>query len=352
MEAVWYLVVASMLTAWAVLDGFDFGAGVVHHAVARSESERARVLAAIGPVWDGNEVWLVASGGVFVFAFPHAYAAAMSGMYLPMMMVLWLLVFRGVAIELRGQVDDPLWRAGWDTTFALASTVLAFVAGVALGNVVRGVPVDEHGWFHIDLFAGSGGHAGAIDAYTALVGLLAVVVLAAHGATFVAWKTTDAMAARSVAVARRAWMLAAALAVAATWMTARVRPGLFEALGHRPWLWALPVIAVGSPVVALRALRPDAAAGRGEPRALRAFLASSAFVASLLLLTAGTLYPVLLPSTLSPAFDLDAHGTASGAQGLATGLAWWGPAMALAILYFVNLFRSMRGKVATGDGGH
>jgi cytochrome d ubiquinol oxidase subunit II len=344
MEAIWYAIVAAMLTAWAVLDGFDFGVGVVHHVVARTEAERSRVLAAIGPIWDGNEVWLVASGGVFVFAFPHAYAAAMSGMYLPMMMVLWLLVFRGVAIELRGQLGDPLWRAGWDATFALASTALAFVAGVALGNVVRGVPVDASGWFHLELFAVGGAHAGAVDAYSALVGLLAVVVLAAHGATYVAWKTTDAMATRAVGAARRAWTVAMVLALAATWMTAHVRPALFASLMHRPWLWPLPLVVVGGPVVALRAL------GRGAP--LRAFLASSSFVASLLLLTAGTLYPTLLPSTVDPAFDLDARTTASAAHGLSTGLAWWIPAMALAVLYFVNLFRSIRGKVEVADGGH
>src|SRR5258706_1900718 len=147
MEAVWYLIVSAMLSAWAVLDGFDFGLGIVHRVVARTDDERGRALAAIGPVWDGNEVWLVAVGGVFVFAFPRAYAVALSGMYLPLLMVLWLLVFRGIAIELRGQIAHPLWRAGWDGMFALSSTVMAFVAGVALGNVVRGVPIAAPGRF-------------------------------------------------------------------------------------------------------------------------------------------------------------------------------------------------------------
>jgi cytochrome d ubiquinol oxidase subunit II len=343
MEAVWYAIVALMLTAWAVLDGFDFGAGIVQHVVARTEDERGAVIAAIGPVWDGNEVWLVASGGVFIFAFPRAYAAAMSGMYLALMMVLWLLVFRGTAIELRGQVAHPLWRTGWDAMFAAASTAMAFVAGVALGNVVRGVPIDETGWFHLDLFAIGRGRTGAIDPYTGLVGLLAMAVLAAHGATYVAWKTEGELADRSIAAARRAWLVAIVLTAAVTAMTAWIRPSVFTALAHRPWVWPLPAAAIASPLLAWRAL------GHAQP--LRAFLASSAFVASLLLATAATLYPVLLPSTLGPELDLVAHAASSGPHGLSVGLAWWIPAIALAVLYFVNLFRSMRGKVRR-DGAH
>jgi cytochrome d ubiquinol oxidase subunit II len=341
MHALWYAILAAMLTAWAVLDGFDFGAGVVQHIVAKSEQERATVLAAIGPVWDGNEVWLVASGGVFVFAFPRAYAVALSGMYLAVCMVLWLLVFRGIAIELRAQISHPLWREGWDATFALASTLLAFVAGVALANVVRGVPIDESGWFHIDLFASGGARVGALDGYTGLVGLLAVVLLAAHGASYLAWKTEGALRDRCTTVASRAWIVAVVLAAGATVATAVVRPAAFVALARRPWLWPLPLVAVATPFLALRSLR------RGQDR--RAFLASSAFVAALLLATAGVLYPVLLPSTFGRAFDLEVAAAASGGHGLAIGFAWWLPALGLAVLYFVNLFRSMRGKVGPAD---
>lgn len=336
MLALWYAILAAMLTAWAVLDGFDFGAGAVQHVVSRTEDERAAVLGAIGPVWDGNEVWLVASGGLFVFAFPRAYAVALSGMYLAFCMVLWLLVFRGIAIELRGQIDHPLWRSGWDGMFALASTVLAFVAGAALGNVIRGVPIDASGWFQLDLFALGWQCAGVVDGYTGLVGLLAIALLAAHGASYLAWKTDGELRTRCVATARRAWMVALALAVGVTVATAFVRPALFAALVRRPWVWPLPALAVVSPVVALRALR------RGHDR--RAFLASSAFVASLLLATAGVLYPGLLPSTLGSAFDLNVADAASGPHGLAVGLAWWLPAIGLAVLYFVNLFWSIRGR--------
>jgi cytochrome d ubiquinol oxidase subunit II len=344
MHAVWYAILAVMLTGWAVLDGFDFGAGIVQHMVGETEGERGEVLAAIGPVWDGNEVWLVASGGVLVFAFPRAYAVAFSGMYLPLVVVLWLLVFRGIAIELRGQVGNPLWRSAWDALFSLSSTAMALVAGVAVANVVRGVPLDDSGWFHLDLFALVGSRAGAIGPYTGLVGILAIVVLAAHGATYLAWKTGGELGKRSAAAATRAWAVALALTVAATVATAIVRPAMFGSLAARPWLWPLAAAVIASPLLVLRFL------GRREE--LPAFLASSAFIASILLLTAGALYPVILPSTVDPRFDLTAHSAASTPYGLALGLAWWIPAMGLAVLYAVHVFRSMQGKVKPEEAGH
>src|SRR3954471_15293852 len=152
MQATWYFLIALMLVTYAVLDGFDFGAGIMHLFVAKTDAERREVLGAIGPVWDGNEVWLIASGGVLVFAFPRAYSAAFSGLYLPLMMVLWLLILRGLAIEFRSKLDGPLWRTGCEGVFAFASMVMALVLGIALGNLVRGVPLDETGWFQEDLF--------------------------------------------------------------------------------------------------------------------------------------------------------------------------------------------------------
>lgn len=344
MPATWYAIVACMLAAWAVLDGFDFGAGIVHFALGKTEQERRTILAAIGPVWDGNEVWLVAAGGVFVFAFPHAYAVAMSGMYLALVMVLWLLVFRGIAIELRAQVDNPLWRAGWDGVFTSASAVMAVVIGVALGNVIRGVPIGPDGWFHLDLFTLTAPHAGAIDAYTGLVGLLSLVLLAAHGATYLAWKTEGDQHARSLAVAKRVWIVALVLFAGTTVATAFVRPALFTSLLHRPWAWPLPAVTLASAALVLREL------ARGNE--LRAFLASSAFIASILAATAAVLFPTLLASTVDPAYSVDAYTASSGDRGLALGLAWCIPALALAVAYFVNLFRSMRGKVRPTDHVH
>src|SRR6266481_5334194 len=133
METTWFTIVSGMLGVYVVLDGFDFGAGILHRIVARTDAERRTVLAAIGPVWDGNEVWLVAAAGVLFAAFPRVYSAAFSGFYLALMIVLWLLILRGVAIESRSHQENPLWRDFWDTTFSLSSALLAVVLGTSLG---------------------------------------------------------------------------------------------------------------------------------------------------------------------------------------------------------------------------
>ena len=189
MATAWFILLGFMLIMYVILDGFDLGAGILQPLVSRSDEDRRTVLAAIGPLWDGNEVWLLASGGLLVFAFPAVYAAAFSGFYLPLMMVLWLLVLRGLAIALRSPPDNVLWHQFFDVVFAFASTVLALVLGVALGNVLRGVPIDQTGTFEISLFAGQPGEVGAVDWYTASVGGFAVCVLAAHGWPFGPWTT-------------------------------------------------------------------------------------------------------------------------------------------------------------------
>ena len=333
MAAFWYALVALMLTVYVVLDGFDFGAGIAHLIVAKRDDERRTVLAAIGPVWDGNEVWLVASGGTLFFAFPRAYAAAFSGFYLPLMIVLWLLVMRGLSIELRAQWDNPLWRAFFDATFAFSSTVLALVLGVALGNVVRGVPLDGTGSFAAPLF----GDGGVLDAYTILVGLFAVVTLAVHGAAYLTWKCDGELYARAHRLVRRGLPAAAILLVLVTLGTWRVQPALFSAFARCAWAWPLPLVMLGALVVAGLATR------RRRDRAT--FLATTALLASLLLATAASLYPVILRSTVAARFDVTAPVAATGHHGLAWGLTWWLPALALAVAYFAYLFRSFAGKV-------
>src|SRR3954447_21701780 len=152
MATAWFCFLAVMVTVYVVLDGFDLGVGALHLRLARTEEEREQATAAIGPVWNGNEVWLIAAGGVLFMAFPIAYAAAFSGLYFGLILVLWLLVGRGLALELRHHLDNPLWRTACDTVFSLSSAALALVFGVALGNIVRGVPLDARHFVHLSLF--------------------------------------------------------------------------------------------------------------------------------------------------------------------------------------------------------
>src|SRR6478672_8043443 len=141
-----------MLAAYVVLDGFDLGAGALHLLVARTDQERRQVLAAIGPYWDGNEVWLLATGGVLFVAFPAVLASGLSGFYFAIFLVLWMLILRGIAIEFRSHVEHLLWRSAWDAVFGIASAVLPVLFGAALGNLVRGLPIDADGWFSLALF--------------------------------------------------------------------------------------------------------------------------------------------------------------------------------------------------------
>jgi cytochrome d ubiquinol oxidase subunit II len=339
MEAIWYCLLALMLTVYVVLDGFDFGAGMAHLIVARDDRERGLVLAAIGPVWDGNEVWLIVSGGVLVFAFPRAYAAAFSGFYLPLMIVLWLVIIRGLSIEFRGQWDNPLWRAFFDAAFACSSTALAFVLGASLGNVVRGVPVGQDGSFAAPLFTEpvAGGRTSALDPYTITVGALAVAALGAHGAAWLAYKCEGALQARCRALMLRLWPATAALLVVVTGWTAALPRSPLATVAARSWAWPLPLVAFVGLAVAWRA------AARGRDRA--AFFGSVALLAGLLFATAAALFPTLLRSTVDPRYDVTAYTAATSRRGLLLGLTWWIPALLLAVGYFTYLFRSFAGKV-------
>src|SRR6201990_3307809 len=149
MGTIWFWLVAIMIAVYILLDGFDLGAGAIHLVVAKTDEERREVLASIGPVWDGNEVWLIAAGRALFFGFPDLYSSAFSGFYLPLMIVLWLLILRGISIEFRNHIESHLWIPFWDTVFCGSSAMLAIFFGAALGNVVRGVPLDENGLFFL-----------------------------------------------------------------------------------------------------------------------------------------------------------------------------------------------------------
>ena len=331
-----------MLAVYVVLDGFDFGAGILHLFVARTDAERRTVLAAIGPVWDGNEVWLLAGGGALFVAFPVAYAAGFSGFYLPLMLVLWLIILRGLSIELRSHVANPLWAAFWDATFALGSTLIAVVLGAALGNVLRGVPLDQTGTFQIPLFDSfwPGKDSGVLDAYTVLVGVFTLLALGGHGGLYLAVKTEGVVHERSARAARRLWVAAGVLFPIVTWATARVAPELPGVAAGRPLVWVLIALVAGSGV----------ALGWGliRRRDELAFLGSSALLFSLLGTGAAARWPVLLRSSVHPSLSLDAFAAATTHHGLRVALGWALLGLPLACGYFVFLGRLFRGKVRLG----
>src|ERR687889_552317 len=227
-----------MIAMYVLLDGFDLGAGAIHLVAARDDRERRKIIRAIGPVWDGNEVWLIAGGGTLFFAFPILYASSFSGFYLPLIMVLWLLIIRGLSIELRGHINDPLWASFWDGMFFMGSALLVIFFGAALGNVVRGVPLAEDGYFFQPLwtnFSPTNPNPGILDWYTVLTGILALAALVVHGASWVALKTEAELNARARRFARFGWIATILLTALTTVSTFYLRPGMLYNFADRPW---------------------------------------------------------------------------------------------------------------------
>jgi cytochrome d ubiquinol oxidase subunit II len=339
MELLWFGIVSAMLGVYVVLDGFDFGVGIVHRQVARTDEERRMVLAAIAPVWDGNEVWLIAAGGTLFMAFPRTYATAFSGFYLALMIVLWLLILRGVAIEFRSHQENVLWRQFWDAIFSFASVMLALVLGAALGNVVRGAPVTENGLPGMALFTNFRAEkdVGLFDWYTTLVGLFAVLALAGHGATFLAWRTTGAVQSQSASLAKKIWLGVIPVWIVATIATASVQQDVFSNIAARPWSIAFVLTSIGGLVAVFVCLK--------RRRELGAFLGSCAFLLGLMAATMTGIYPYWLRSTIDPAYSLTAVNTVAASYGLEQGLIWWTAGIGLAAGYFCFLYRSLRAKV-------
>jgi cytochrome d ubiquinol oxidase subunit II len=347
MEMLWFWMVSVMFAIYVVLDGFDFGAGALHLLVAKTNEERREVLGAIGPFWDGNEVWLLAGGGSLFLAFPKVLAAGFSGFYLAMWLVVWSLMLRGISIEFRSHVEDGLWRHFWDGTFALSSVLLPVLLGAALGNVLRGVPLDASGYFGMALWTDFrlGPHPGVLDWYTVLVGLFVLVTVAAHGSVFLAWKTAGPVHDRAKGLAMRLWGLVLVLWTAATLATSVVNPGIFQQWRTAPLAWIGTLLFLAGLALVFTGIRRE--------RFLQAFLGSGAFIVGILAASAASLYPVMLKSTLDPAFDLTALNASVGKHGLQSGLVWWLVGFPLAIGYLVFLFRFHRGKVkaaAEGEG--
>ncbi|MBA2714956.1 MAG: cytochrome d ubiquinol oxidase subunit II, partial [Rubrobacteraceae bacterium] len=311
METIWFIFVALMIAMYVLLDGFDLGAGAIHLFAARDDRERRTIIRAIGPVWDGNEVWLIAGGGTLFFAFPVLYASSFSGFYLPLIIVLWLLMIRGLSIELRGHIADPMWASFWDAVFFLGSSLLAVFFGAALGNVVRGVPLGEDGYFFQPLWTDFNPFSrtpGILDPYTILIGLLALATLIVHGSNFVALKTEGDLNARSRRISRRFTYATTALTVLATAFTFWVSPWMLESFNERPYGYVLPLIAVaGLAGMILFNLR-------GDDRA--AFLSSGAYIIGMLTSTVFGVYPKVLPA-VDPANSLTIYNASASQYGMA-----------------------------------
>jgi cytochrome bd ubiquinol oxidase subunit II len=343
---IWFWLVAIMITGYVVLDGFDLGAGILHLLIAHSDQERRTVIRTIGPVWDGNEVWLIAGGGTLYFAFPLLYASGFSGFYLPLMIVLWLLILRGIGVELRLHSESPVWRGFFDGCFAISSFLLTIFYGAALGNVIRGVPLEKDGYFFLPLWTNwrVGPEPGVLDWYTVIAGLVALVALTLHGAHYVAVKTSGDLNLRARHIAQTLWPVLLLLTIASLWATLTIRPELLANYKSFPVLFVVP-LAVALSLAAMWLYRR-----RGNDKAV--FLSSCAYLIFMLVGAAAAVYPNLLVSTTDPALNINVYNAASSSYALSVGLVFWGIGMALAVGYFVFTYRMFRGKVSAENGGY
>jgi cytochrome bd ubiquinol oxidase subunit II len=341
MGFIWFWLVAVMIVGYVVLDGFDLGVGILHLFLPRTEAERRVSLHSIGPVWDGNEVWLLAGGGTLYFAFPLLYASAFSGFYLPLMIVLWLLVLRGISLELRNHIDVGVWTALLDGVFGLSSALLAIFYGAALANVLRGVPLQADGYFFLPLWTNwqPGPHPGILDWYTVIGGLVALAALTLHGALWLAIKVSGDLAKRACALITPILALVSLLTIASLIATIAVRPASLDNYYHYPFTFIVPagvLASLGGIWFFNRNQHP-----------VKAFLSSGIYLFFMLAGACWGVYPTLLPASTGADRDITLARALSGPHALAVGLVWWLFGMTLAVGYVVFVYSRFKGKVDT-----
>ncbi|HLY02352.1 MAG TPA: cytochrome d ubiquinol oxidase subunit II [Candidatus Cybelea sp.] len=325
MSVAGFIAIAFMLTMYVLLDGFDLGVAAVAPLVARSDRERAATMAAIGPFWNGNEVWLIAGAAALFALFPAAYASSFSGFYLPFIVVLWLLMFRGIALELREHFPSEIWHQFWDAAFSASSALLIFVFGIALGNLLRGVPLDASGYFR-------GTFAFLLNPYALLVGLFALATLGVHGAAFAAMRIEGEPAARAIRVVAGGSWLVLILYLAVTALTVSMSAPL-----RASWLFVMPVLSL----TALAAMWRSARLGRARD----AFLKSSGFIVTLLAASAGTIFPYLLPAYPARNAGISIFAAAPSETALACALSVTLIGVAGIAVYTPLVWRRMAGKI-------
>lgn len=330
----WFWLLALMLGTYVVLGGTDLGVGMLQLYVARTRDERRAVIETIRPLWKPNEVWLVAAGGTLFLAFPTLLAVSFSGFYLPLMLVLWLLLARGLGIELRYHIEDAMWTQLWDVTLSIASLLLALCYGAALGNIVRGVPLGEDGTFFAALWTNFrvDDTPGILDWYTLLVGALAVLALAHHGALWLASRATGNVRERASHAAGKLWPALLIAFFAVTSASFIARPAVLDSLRARPIGLLLPLLAVGAFVATWRFMR--------SARPQRAYLASCVALYASFLTAALSTFPNVLPAR-DPAYSLTIADAAATASSLATALWWWLPGIAFVAACFTWVHRKL-----------
>ncbi len=334
LETTWFVLYVVIIAGYVILDGFDLGVGVLSPIVAKNDREKRLLLNSIGPVWDGNEVWLVLGGGALFAAFPIVYASLFSGFYLAMMLVLLVLILRTVAIEFRSKRASPGWRAMWDWTFSISSLGIALLLGVALGNVIRGVPIDAEG--NIDLSLPS-----LLNPYSLALGVVGVVMLALHGGIYLTLKLEGDLLERVEHLVARLMVAAFVLLTLVIGWTLLLDQRIPERFTDRVWLAIFPALALVAALTAWHEIT--------RSRFLTAFLASSTMIGLLIATVAAGLYPVMMPSSIDPAYDLTVSNSSSAEPTLQVMFVIAIIGIPFVLLYTAGVYYFFRGKVVLDE---
>ncbi len=330
----WFVIYVVIIGGYAILDGFDLGVGILGPLVAKDDREQRILLNSIGPVWDGNEVWLVLGGGALFAAFPLVYASLFSGFYLAMMLVLLVLILRTVAIEFRSKRPGRRWRATWDWFFTFSSLGITVLLGVALGNVIQGVPIDQEGNMTLDLLH-------LVNPYAIALGITSVVMFALHGGIFLTLKTEGDLLRRVERLVPRLMVAFFVLMTIVIVWTLLLDNPIADRYLDRIWIGAIPLLAL---VAALTAWRQIA-----RERFLTAFIASATMIGLLLGAVAAGLYPVMLPSSTNSAYDLTVTNASSAEPTLVVMSVMALLGMPFVLAYTAGVYYFFRGKVVLDD---
>ncbi len=337
LNVVWFGLFVIIIAGYLIMDGFDLGVGILHPFLAKSDEDRRVFLNSIGPVWDGNEVWLVLGGGALFAAFPVVYASLFSGLYIAMMLVLLVLILRTVAIEFRSKRPSPRWRGFWDWVFFGASLGIALLLGVAFGNILDGLPIAADGYIRATLFD-------LLTPYALLVGVTTIFMLATHGAIYLSMKASGALLDRVKRWVPRLMIIFFVFNTLLVGMTVLLHEAVSDRYWQQPWLAILPAAALASVIVAWLMVRRE--------KYFVAFLFSSAMIAGLLISAAVGLFPNLLVSTLNSSYNLTIFNAASQANTLTVMLIMALIGMPFVLLYTAGVYYIFRGRVQIGPNSY
>ena len=335
LQVAWFFLIGVLLCGYAILDGFDLGAGFWH--LFTKKSERRTVLNAVGPVWDGNEVWLLTGGGAMFAAFPPVYATVFSGFYIALMLLMLSLILRAVSLEFRHQFDSPTWQQAWDTTFGVGSILIATLTGVALGNIMRGVPITPGGEF-------AGSFLGLLNPYSLVIGLTGLAMLATHGALYLSIKAPGELEEKARGWAQSAWIAYAALFVVAAIYTFAAQKHLLVNYSRAPILWIVPVLAIA----ALIGVGVLARKGRTK----LAFVCSGASIAANWGLVGAGIFPYMVRASNTGGMDLTIWNASSSKLTLTVMLIVALIFMPLVLGYTAFVYKMFAGKVEVGPDSY